>query len=167
MSWAAQLVIAALIFAAGGAGGIKWQLGVQARADLVASEARVSYSRKQIRAIDKAAGIHAVALKTLNKQLGTAREKISTLSGRECLDAGTVRVLNDIGDQPVRTASSDAEGAPPALATGSGLRFSTDRDAATAIATCRATYSEVSSQLNQILDIEDQREKYRSKNNLK
>lgn len=162
MSWAAQLVMAALIFAAGGASGIKWQLGVQARADLVASDARATYSRKQIRAIDKAAGIHAVALKTLNKQLGTAREKISTLSGRECLDSDLVRVLNNIGDQPMRAAAVHPEGAPPALATGSGLRFATDRDAANAIAVCRATYSEVSSQLNQILDIEDQRDKYRS-----
>jgi hypothetical protein len=151
--WAAV----ALAFVAGGAGGIKWQQGVQARVDLAAAEARATDSRGQIRAMDKAAGAHAAALTTLNKQLGAAREKIANLSGRECLDSDVVRVLNDIGDKPVRAPASHPESAPPAVAVGGGLRFATDRDAAGAIAVCRARYSEVSSQLNQILDIEDGR----------
>lgn len=151
--WAALV----LAFSAGGLTGVRWQQGVQARMDLAASEARATDSRQQIRAMDKAAGIHAAALTTLNKQLGAAREKISNLSGRECLDSDVVRVLNDIGDQPVRAAAGDAASAPTAPAAGGGLRFSTDRDAANAISICRASYQEVSSQLNQILDIEDRR----------
>ena len=167
MSWAAQLVIAALIFAAGGAGGIKWQLGVQARADMVATDARAADAKAQIRAFDKSALAHVTALATINQQLGDAREKIASLSGRECFDADVSRMLNAIGGEPVPVITGESEGAASAVAAGSGLRYSTERDAAGAIAVCRARYAEVSSQVNQILDIEDQREKYRSENNLK
>lgn len=151
--WAA----ASVIFAAGGAGGIKWQQGVQARADLAAAEARATEARRQIRAMDKAATQHAAALTTLNKQLGSANAKIATLSGRECLDSDLVGLLNTIGDQPVRATARDADHAPPALAPAGGLRFATDQDTAHAIATCRAGYAALSSQINQILDIEDRR----------
>ncbi|MDO8778116.1 MAG: hypothetical protein Q7K57_57240 [Burkholderiaceae bacterium] len=157
MSWAVQAAIAALIFAAGGAGGAKWQLGVQARADLAAADVRASDSKQQIKVIDRAAGVHVAALATVNNQLGDAREHIAKLSGRECLGAGTVSVLNAIGDQPVPAAAVDAASAPAALASGGGLRFATDRDTAGAIAICRARYAEVASQVNQILDIEDAR----------
>lgn len=157
MSWAAQLAIALVIFAAGGAGGIKWQLGVQARADLAAAEARASDARRQIKAIDKAASAHVTALAAINNQLGAAREKIATLSDRECLDADTVGVLNATGGEPVRAAAGEPAGAPAAVATSGDLRFATERDAANAIAICRARYAEVSSQLRQILDIEEAR----------
>lgn len=157
MSWAVQAVIAALIFVAGGAGGIKWQLGVQARADLASADLRSRDATRQIKVIDTAATAHVTALATINQKLGDAREKIANLSGRECFDAGTVGVLNAIGDQPVRTAAGEFEGATPVTASGGGLRYSTDRDAAGAIAVCRARYAEVSSQVNQILDIEEVR----------
>ena len=159
MSWAVQAVIAALIFAAGGAGGIKWQLGVQARAELAAADVRASDAARQIKVIDHAATAHVTALATINNKLGDAREKIALLSGRECFDAGTVGVLNAIGDQSVPALASESESAAPATAPGSGLRFTTDRDAAGAIAVCRARYAEVSSQVNQILDIEESRHK--------
>jgi len=159
VSWAAQAVIAALIFAAGGAGGIKWQQGVQARAELAAADTRASEAARQIKVIDQSALAHVTALANINNQLGNAREKIATLSGRECFDAGTVGVLNAIGDQPVPATAGQSESAPPALASGSGLRYSTDRDAAGAIAICRARYAEVASQVNQILDIDEARHK--------
>ena len=159
MSWAVQAVIAALIFVAGGAGGIKWQLGVQAREQLAAADLRASDAARQIKEIDKASGAHVTALANINQKLGDAREKIANLSGRECFDAGTVGVLNDIGGQPMPATSGELEGATPATASGSGLRYSTDRDAAGAIAVCRARYAEVSSQVNQILDIEESRHK--------
>ena len=154
MSWAMQAAIAAVIFAAGGASGIKWQLGVQARATLAAADVRASDARRQIKAIDKAAVAHVTALATINNQLGDAREKIASLSGRECLDADTVGVLNAIGADPVPAAASELTRAPAAPAAGAGLRFATERDAAGAIAICRARYAEVASQINQILDIE-------------
>ncbi len=158
MSWAVQAAIAALIFAAGGAGGIKWQLGVQARADMAAADVRSADAKAQIRALDKSALAHVTALATINQKLGDAREKIALLSGRECFDAGTVGVLNNIGGQPVSIATHESSGAAPAIAGGAGLRFATDRDAAGAIAICRARYAEVSSQVNQILDIEESRQ---------
>jgi hypothetical protein len=157
VSWAAQAVIAALIFAAGGAGGIKWQLGVQARAELAAADLRARDAARQIKVIDQAATAHVTALAKINQKLGDAREKIALLSGRECFDAGTAGVLNAIGDQPVRTPPGESAGEAPATAPGGDIRYSTDRDAAGAIAICRARYAEVSSQINQILDIEEAR----------
>lgn len=144
----------ALVFVLGGWAGVQWQRGTQARADAAASEIRAADSRRQIRAMDTAAGQHAAALTTLNQQLGAARAQIQTLTGRECLDSDVVRVLNDIGDPPLRAPARDPDRAPPAAAAGGGLRFATDQDAAHAIATCRAGYAALSSQLNKILDIE-------------
>jgi hypothetical protein len=157
MNWALQAVIAAVIFVAGGAGGIKWQLGVQARSELVAADLRVRDAARQIKIINQAATAHVTALANISSKLGDAREKIANLSGRECLDAGTVGVLNDIGGEPVRAVTGQSAGAAPASATSGDLRFATDRDAAGAIAICRARYAEVASQLNQILDIEQTR----------
>jgi hypothetical protein len=152
-----QAAIAAMIFAAGGAGGIKWQQGVQARAELAAATVRASDAKRQIKVNDKAAGDHAAALTTINNQLGGARAHIAKLSGRECLGAGTVGVLNAIGDQPVPAAAVDASGPAAAAAASFGLRFATESDVAGAIAICRARYAEVASQVNQILDIEEAR----------
>jgi hypothetical protein len=157
MSWALQLAIAVIIFAAGGAGGIKWHAGQDARAALAASDVRAADAKRQIRAIEKAAGAHVSALANINNKLGDAREKIALLSGRECLDAGTVGMLNAIGRESVPAAASEPAGTPATAATGSGIRFATERDAAGAIAVCRARYAEVSSQVDQILDIEEAR----------
>ena len=156
MSILAQLVIALAIFAAGTAGGIKWQLGVQARIELAAKDARDSDLRQQRIVVDKASAAHASTLEAINEDLGEAREQIARLSGRECLDSRTVRMLNNIG-QPNRTPAGQPESAPEAPATGQGIRFATDADAASAIAVCYARYAEVSSQVNQILDIEEKR----------
>lgn len=157
MSWAIQAVLAAIIFAAGGAVGIKWHAGQDALAAQKATEVREAEARRQIRAADLAATSHARALATVNNKLGAAREKIATLSGRECFGADTTGVLNAIGTEHQPAAASEPAGAPPAAAAGSGLRFTTDRDAAGYIALCRARYAEVSSQVNQILDIEEAR----------
>lgn len=157
MSWAVQAVIAAIIFAAGGAAGIKWHAGLDAIAAQKAAEVRESDARKQIRTADTAATSHAKALATVNNQLGAAREKIATLSGRECFGADTTGVLNAIGTDNVPAPAGEPAGAPPAVAAGTGLRFTTDRDAAGYIALCRARYAEVASQVNQILDIEEAR----------
>ena len=154
MSWAAQAVIAALIFMAGGAGGIKWQLGVQAREQLAVADLRASDAARQIKVIDKAATAHVTALATVNQKLGDAREKIASLSGRECFDSSVSGVLNDIGSGGLPTTAGQPADPAPAFTVGGGLRYSTDRDAAGAIAVCRARYAEVASQVNQILDIE-------------
>lgn len=157
MSLAARLVLLLVCFVAGGATGIKWQVGQQARVELTAAELRASDARQQRMLGDKAAAIHTAALATINQKLGDAREHIAKLSGRECLGAGTVSMLNSISGEPVPAATSEPAGAPSAAATSGGLRFATERDAAGAIATCRAGYVGLSSQLNQILDIEEKR----------
>ena len=139
-------------------GGVLQEGALQERAVWIAKakqddELRASDARQQRQFNDLAATKHIAAVNLVNKQLGIANEKIAKLSGRQCLDAGTVRVLNDIGStpgsQPGRTAASDPAGAPEAVAT--------DQDVSTAIAICRAWYGELSDQLNQILDIEDRR----------
>ncbi|MEC5213334.1 hypothetical protein RCH06_001880 [Polaromonas sp. CG_9.5] len=149
MSWALQLVLALVIFTAGGAAGIKYHVGIDAKRELVAKELRESDSRQRRKFSDQAADSHASAVATLSNQLGDAREKIAKLSGRACLDAGTVGMLNAIGSQPVRAVASDV--ASPAQAAAS------DRDVSRAIADCRASYGAVADQVNQILDIEERR----------
>lgn len=153
----ATLAGALAIFVAGGMGGIKWQLGVQARAQLAAADARATDAKAQIKNIDKASATQVATVATLNKQLGAAREKIGALSNRECLAAGTVGMLNALGAEPGAAAAGQPAGAPPAAAPGGDERYATQADTARAIAICRATYAAVSGQLNQILDIEAQR----------
>lgn len=155
---AAVLAIAAALFFAGLGIGIKWQRGVQAVADAAAADARAADGKRQIRAMDTASTTQVAALAKLNNQLGNAREKIALLSGRECLDAATVGVLNAIGGQPVPAAASEPAGETAAAAAGNGIRFATERDTAGYIALCRARYAEVAGQLDLILDIEDARQ---------
>lgn len=157
MSWAVQAVIATIIFAAGGAVGIKWHAGLDAIAAQKAEEVRQSDARQMAAIAAAAATSHAKALATINDKLGAAREKIASLSGRECFGADTAGVLNTIGAEPVPTPASELAGTPPAPATAADQRFTTDRDAAGYIALCRARYAEVASQVNQILDIEEAR----------
>ncbi|WP_367846992.1 hypothetical protein [Rhodoferax sp. WC2427] len=154
MSTAAKLVLAFALFVAGLATGIKYHAGLIAQRDMAAASARRADTIRQHQYSDGAGGEHAAVVAQLSNQLGNAREKIATLSGRECLDPGTVGVLNAIGGEPVRAAASEPAGTPTAASAGGGLRFSTDRDTARAIAVCRARYAEAVSQLDQILDIE-------------
>ncbi len=153
-----SVVILGAVFVGGGAAGIMWHAGQDAIAAQKADEVRKTDALKQIRTADKAAADHTKALARLNNQLGNAREEIAKLSDRECLDAGTVGVLNAIGVQPGATAASKPAGAPGTTAADTGIRFATERDTAIAIAICRARYSEASDQLNQILDIEEARQ---------
>lgn len=115
---------------------------------------------------DTAAAEHATELASIQKQLGGAHAHIANLSDRQCLGAGTVRVLNSIapgsssgGD--VRSAAVDPSGAAPtpspAAHDAAPDEYASERDVADFIAACRAQYGEVSSQVNQILDIEDAR----------
>jgi hypothetical protein len=114
-------------------------------------EAQAADERQQRRFNDTQAGRHAGELATLNTKLGDARARIAQLSGRTCLDAGTVGVLNDTGVPAQRRAAASEPARAPAGAAAS------DRDVAEYIATCRTRYGEVSEQLNRILDIEDRR----------
>lgn len=142
-----------------------WRCGAadadRMRAEQTAAAARESDARQQRRFADQAAGVHARTVATLNTQLGDARAHIARLSDRQCLAAGTVRMLNNIGAPTglgVRATAANPAGAPTAPATPApDDGYSTERDTADHIATCRASYAAVSDQLNQILDIEDRR----------
>ena len=132
----------------------------------LAEEARATDARQQRLFNDTAAGRHAATVADLNTQLGEALGHVATLSGRQCLAAGTVRLLNSIGkpagDVGLRAAAGEPAGAPEAAA-GPGADaadsgYASERDTAHWIAVCRARYGEVAGQLNQILDIEERRE---------
>ena len=85
-----------------------------------ALELRDSDARQQRWLADRKAGEHAATLAGLNTQLGDARAHIAKLSDRQCLDAGTVGMLNAIGKPAsgvdVRAAAGNAASAPPAAA---------------------------------------------------
>ena len=166
---AAALVAGVLAFAAG------WQVqawrwaaadGERAAQDLIAQQARETDARQQRHFADQAAARHAAALATVQAQLGDARAHIARLSDRPCLSAGTARMLNNIGAPTglgVRAPAANPAGAPPApAAPAADDAYASERDTAEHIALCRASYAAVSDQINQILDIEDERERRRA-----
>jgi hypothetical protein len=164
----AALVAGAMAFFAG------WQVqawrwaaadGERAAQDLIAQQARETDARQQRHFADQAAARHAAALAAVQTQLGDARAHIARLSDRPCLGAGTARMLNNIGASGlgVRTPAANPASAPPApAAPAPDDAYVTERDTAEHIALCRASYAEVSDQLDQILDIEDERERRRA-----
>lgn len=163
---AAAALLGAAIAATGAWQVQAWRWGAadadRMRAEQTAAAARESDARQQRRFADQGAARHAATLATLNNQLGDARAQIALLSDRQCLDAGTVRMLNGIGASGlgVRAPAANLAGAPPAPAAPAvddASSYATERDTADHIATCRASYAAVSDQLNQILDIEDKR----------
>lgn len=184
-SWAVRVAAAALPYVLVGAlaGGLsaagawhlqgqRWQArydrealeraGKEELAEAVAEALRESWRDLA----DGKAGDHALELAVIKEQLGDAHAHIATLSDRQCLGAGTVRVLNGIapgpsGDGDVRAAAGDLDGAAqtpsPAAHDAAPDEYASERDVAEFIAACRAQYGEVSSQMNKILDIEEAR----------
>ncbi|BEP93219.1 hypothetical protein GmRootA79_16030 [Acidovorax sp. A79] len=128
-----------------------------------AEEARQTDARQQRKFNDTASGRHASAVATLNTQLGDARAQIATLSrDRQCLDARTVGMLNNLGTASslgLRTPAGQPAGAAPAAAADTpNTGFASERDTADWIAQCKVRYGAVADQLNQILDIEERRQ---------
>lgn len=157
MSWDIKLAIALVVFLAGLASGVKIHAGLVAQRDLAAVNKQQSTARLQRQGSDGDGLAHALAVEKISTQLGAAREQIAQLSGRQCLDAGTVSMLNNIGADPVRTATGEPESAPAAASSGGGLRFATDRDVARGLAICRAEYAKAKDLVDQIQDIEERR----------
>jgi hypothetical protein len=81
-------------------------------------------------------------------QADKRRKVYGLTTGRECLSAGAVRLLNGA------PADVPAAAGEPASAAGA---FATDRDVGDALAICRGEHAKLSDQLNKILDIEDRR----------
>lgn len=140
-------LVACVAAAAGGLwAGIQWEQGRQAVA-LMEAQTKL---KEQALAADKIALNHAAALERLNKELGSKRAQLYGLStGRECLSAGAVRLLNNAGPYVPSAA------AEPASSAGT---FATDRDVGDALAICRSEHAKLAAQLNSILDIEDLRQ---------
>ncbi len=136
--------------------GYRWHVGVAAKAQIEAL-AVAEQSRQAIQSMaDQRAIGHAQQVRTLNQQLGAAHARISQLSQRDCLDPGTVGLLNAIGTTVPTPPSQSQDSAPAAPSySGHGLNFSTARDLASQIAVCRTAHAELADQLNAILDIED------------
>jgi len=183
-SWAVRVAAAALPYvllgmacaATGAAGGWHfagqvWQARYDREALARAAGQRLADKaadlKRQVerKTADTAAVEHAEVLDTLKKQLGGAHAQIALLSRRQCLDAGTVRMLNDIGApdsgaDDVRAAAGDSARAAPAPspAAHDAAGYASERDVAEGLVVCRTGYKALSSQLHSILDIEDARQ---------
>ncbi len=143
MNLTAALAALGLALVAGCWLGIEWEQG---RAALALKEARVELDA-QTRDMNEIALKHAELSAKINRQLGDARVRLRDLTtGRDCLSADAVRMLNTNG-RDVPAAPAGAASAPTAAAT--------DRDVGDALAICRSGYGQLSDQLNSILDIED------------
>lgn len=145
----------------------EWRYGAKEAQRLederLAEEARQTDAKQQRQFNDTAAGRHAAKLATLNTQLGDARAQIATLSAdRQCLDARTVGMLNNLGTASslgLRTPAGEPASAPGAVAAHTpNTGYASERDVADWIALCKVRYGEVSGQLNEILDIEERRQ---------
>ena len=154
-TYAATALIAATLAGAGAwrVQEWRWQANTKAEADLRAEaerierEARDTDTRQQRKFNDQAAAQQAAALARINQQLGDARAHIAT----------PTRGLG------LRATASSPAGTPRATAAPGAhtpnLGYASERDTARWIATCRAQYGAVAEQLEQILDIEDNRER--------
>lgn len=156
MPW--RSIVALGVFLFGVWLGYQWHAGMAAKAQFAAHQAAEKNKQAIQDMADQRAIGHAERVRALNTQLGAAHARISQLTRRDCLDPGTVGMLNSIGPA-LPAAASQSENSPPAPAadSGLGLRFSTSRDLAEQIAICRAAHTELADQLNAILDIEDAR----------
>lgn len=136
-------------------------------AERVADEARQSDAKQQRQFNDTASGRHAATVATLSNKLGDARAQIATLStSRQCLDARTVGMLNNLGTTGglgLRTTARQSAGAAAATAAdqadgSASSSYASERDTADWIAICRTRHDELANQVNEILDIEDRRQ---------
>lgn len=155
--WIVALVIA---FALGGAVAVRYEQGRAAVAEnqelreaIKARDELQAQLDQQRRYEDEKGKLHAETTETLNTQLRDARSKLAALTtGRECLSARAVGVLNTAGlpaAPAVPAAASEPASAPEA--------FATDRDVGDALGLCHTEYGRIADQLNMILDIEDTR----------
>lgn len=170
-TYVAAALVAAALAGAGTWRLQEWRWGAKEAqrldAERQAIEARETDARQQRQFNATASGRHAATVASLSTKLGDARAQIATLSAdRQCLDARTVGMLNNLGTsggfglraapgQPAGTAAAaataQADGAP---STG----YASERDTAEWIAICRTRYEEVANQVNEILDIEGRRQ---------
>lgn len=140
----AILISSAVSLALGAWGGIEWRLGREA---IALKEARAELKKLSDTA-NEIALTYAGNTARLDRKLGDARVRLRDLTtGRDCLSADAVRLLNAGAGVPAATA--EPTGTPGAAAT--------DRDVGDALALCRSEHAKLAAQLNAILDIEDRK----------
>ena len=145
---AAGVALAALL---GFAGGWEWRDGVHAKAELRLQQERARALKAMEAQQDRTSLAYANRVSELAQNLGDARVKLySRTSGKPCLSAGAVSLLNDIGPPLYVSVAAGQPASSPAAS-------ATDRDVADALAICRGGYVRLSEQVNAILDIEDAR----------
>lgn len=170
-TYAATALVAAAIAATGAWRVQEWRWGAkEARRmeiERQAEEARQTDAKQQRQFNDTASGRHAATVATLSNKLGDARAQIATLSAdRQCLDARTVGMLNNLGTASslgLRSPAGESAGKAAAVAApetdhtpASG--YASERDTAEWIAICKTRHDELASQVNKILDIEERRQ---------
>ncbi len=140
----ALLISSAVSLALGAWGGVEWRLGREA---IALKEARAELKKLGDAANDIAL-VYAGNTARLDRKLGDARVRLRDLTtGRDCLSADAVRLLNAGAGVPA--ATTELAGSPDAAAT--------DRDVGDALALCRSEHTKLAAQLNAILDIEDRK----------
>ena len=170
-SYVATGLVVAAIAATGTWRVQEWRWGAKEAQRLqlerTADEARQSDAKQQRQFNDTASGRHTTTVARLGNQLGDARAQIATLStSRQCLDARTVSMLNNLGTAGglgLRTATGQLAGTAAAAATAQAdgattTGYASERDTADWIAICRTRHDELASQVNEILDIEERRQ---------
>lgn len=115
MSWAARLVILLACFAAGGAAGIKWQIGQQARIELAAAELRASDARQQRLLGDKAARSHEADKVQIRTQIKTIFKEVERVVEKPiyrdtiCFDDDGLRIIRAaLGSAPAASEPAPA-----------------------------------------------------------
>lgn len=145
---AVGLILAALL---GFGVGWEWRDGVHAKAELRVQQERARALKAMEAQQDATSLTYANRVSELAQNLGDARVKLySRTSGKPCLDAGAVSMLNDIAPGLRMPAAASQPTSPSAAA-------ASDRDVADALAICRSSYARLSEQVNSILNIEDAR----------
>ena len=116
MSWALQVVLALVIFAAGGAAGIKYHAGVDAQRELVAHEAAAKATQKKLEQVDQAAVAHEKDKVQIRTQIKTVIQEVERIVEKPvyrnvCLDDDGLRVLR-AAIRPAAAASQPAPAVP-------------------------------------------------------
>jgi hypothetical protein len=117
MSWALQLALALVIFAAGGAAGIKWHAGVDAQRELAAHEALAKETQRKLAGIDKAAAGHEADKSQIQTQIKTITKEVERVVEKPvyrdtvCFDDDGLRLIR-AALRPAATASEPAPAMP-------------------------------------------------------
>ena len=117
VSWALQLALALVIFAAGGGAGIKWHAGINAQRELAEHEATAKATQKKLERIDQAAAGHEADKVQIRTQIKTIVQEVERVVEKPvyrdtvCFDDDGLRLIRAaLG--PTAAASEPAPAVP-------------------------------------------------------